>query len=236
MTALTRWQHTFSTVPVPREGGNKQLGTRGRSGGLGLAATLPHPSGTVRGAAMINFKAKVWCPSRFVVQYAVAGLVALPRGKYTRKGSMCRTRVLTWTRPVLWDRWQVWWFQGPPAGAGMLPRWTWWLQLWPAQAHGAKQTEQRAFPTLETLGKAALGRAAHWSYAGVKPCFPGYHPCQLSNTGFPQVTPKTSTAFHCPRGINRKGIKCVFSLAQQYVLITPAPANSSLPKRTMQCI
>lgn len=89
MTALTRWPHTFSPVPVLREGRNKQLGTRGRSGALGLAAALPHPSGTVCGAAMINFKAKMWCTRRFVVLNALAG--ALPSGKYIRKGNVCRT-------------------------------------------------------------------------------------------------------------------------------------------------
>lgn len=114
MTALTRWLHTFSPAPVTREGRNKQSGTRGRRGALGLAAALPHPSGTVCGAAMINFKAKMRFTQGFVVQNVPVG--ALSRGKYIRKGSVCRTPVLAWTRPVLWGRWQVWWLQGLPAG------------------------------------------------------------------------------------------------------------------------
>lgn len=181
---LTRWLHTCSPGPVLREGRNKQLGTRVRTGAPRMSAALLHPSGTAHGVAIIHFKAKMECHTK------VCGVKftswSTPKWKMHYKSQCMQETVLAGTRLVLWDRWQVWWLWGLPAGyawwkfplsllnlvaAAVTSTGTW---AWAGQARGTWMLAglQQPFPQPPAPGKAAaLGRAVlshpHLSCSGL---------------------------------------------------------------------
>lgn len=230
-------------MPVLGEGRSKQLGTRVRTSALRLSAALPQTSGTTRGAAVTHFKAKVQCHTE--VCGAKFTRWSTPKWKTYYK----RQRVLETS--ISWYQTSA---VGQVTGLVTLRAACWGhlmeISSIHAECDGCSSDRQRhvglSRPSKRPLGAvppassprkrcSRKSRAVSppfellWSITwGKKPCWSVHQVVHSDMRVFHwhRSNTKSSVTFHHSTGVSNKGIKCVFSLAQQHFLITAAPANS----------